>query len=238
MKRTPRLPNDEIAICQDNAAGYTSYVQDSVNQSRADANGVSLADYIHAIFGLVLQSGARRVLMIGGGGGTLATMLHAWGVKVTIVDINAMSFTIARQHFHLPRGVTCRVADGVKFLRDDERRYDAVVLDAYAGKVIPAQFLKPGFMALVKARLAGPGAFFIVNVIATGLRDRTVSRVARLLQTEWPCVRVMNAKSGGSHNALVMGGAVADFKRPKLEMPPLVGRGELRKALADYAFRN
>ncbi|HEY1707474.1 MAG TPA: fused MFS/spermidine synthase [Rhizomicrobium sp.] len=238
MKRTARPPRDEIAICQDNAAGYTSYVQDSVNQSRADANGVSLADYIHVIFGLVLQSGARRVLMIGCGGGTLATMLHARDVKVAIVDINAASFMIARRHFRLPRGVMCHVADGVAFLRDSERRYDAIVLDAYAGKAIPGQFLTPDFMTLVKLRLAGPDAFFIVNVIAAGLRDRTVRRVERLMETEWPCVRVMHAKSGGSHNALVMAGAVAGFKRPKLEMPPLVGRGELRKALNDYAFRN
>jgi 2-polyprenyl-3-methyl-5-hydroxy-6-metoxy-1,4-benzoquinol methylase len=35
--------------------------------------------------------------MIGCGGGTLATMLLSAGVRVTVVDINSLSFSIARK---------------------------------------------------------------------------------------------------------------------------------------------
>jgi hypothetical protein len=35
-----------------------------------------------------------------------------------------------------------------------------------------------------------------------------------------------------------MAGAVESLKRPKLDMPPLVGRGELRRELAELVFRS
>lgn len=235
-RRTP-VPA-EVAICQDNAAGHVSYVQDAVNQSRADANGVSLADYIHATFGLLLQAKARHVLLIGCGGGTLATMLRARDVRVTMVDINETSFAIARQHFRLPRSVQCHVADGLAFLRDRTKRYDAIVLDAYDGAKIPKQFLKPAFMRLVQTRLTGPHPCFIVNVIAKKLRDPYVREVADLLQAVWDDVRILGDSTGGDHNALVMAGDVAAFKRPKLEMPPLVDRTDLRQSLARMKFRS
>jgi hypothetical protein len=64
-----------------------AYWQDERHQSEADHGGVSLAAYIHAIHSFLRQSGSRNVLMIGCGGGTLATMLRSDGVKVAIVEV-------------------------------------------------------------------------------------------------------------------------------------------------------
>ena len=64
-----------------------AYWQDERHQSEADHRGISLAAYIHAIHGFLLQARSKRVLMIGCGGGTLATMLRAGGIKATIVEI-------------------------------------------------------------------------------------------------------------------------------------------------------
>jgi spermidine synthase len=235
--RRARKPPDEIAICQDNAAGHVTYIQDAVNQSMADANGVSLAEYIHAIFGLVMQLEPSRVLLIGCGGGTLATMLNRRDVRVTMLDINPASFAIARAHFALPKRVACHVADGLAFLQERPRRYDAIVLDAYDGARIPSQFLKPAFMRLVQSRLR-PGGGFFVNVIARRIRDPYVREVEGVMAKAWDGVRVLGAKTGGHHNAVVMAGAVEGLKRPKLDMPPLVGRGELRRDLGELVFRN
>jgi spermidine synthase len=237
MKK-PRVDPDEIAIVCDNAKGTVTYLQGDVEQSMADADGVSLADYIHAIFGLVLQAKPRNALLIGCGGGTLGTMLHAKGVKVTMLDIHETSFMIARRHFRVPRGVKCLVADGLEFLRASTKRYDVIVVDAYAGPRIPRQFLTQSFMRLVASRLSGPNAVFLVNVIADGLRDKTVRKVRALLKVNWPLVRVLSNKTGGSHNALVMAGGVAHFERPTLIMPPRNARGALRKELSDMIFRD
>lgn len=238
MKKKPRIDPHEIAIVCDNAKGSVTYLQGDVEQSMADADGVSLADYIHAIFGLVLQAKPKTALLIGCGGGTLATMLHAKGVKVTMLDINPASFMIARRHFRVPKAVKCHLADGLVFLEGSKHRYDAIVVDAYAGPRIPRQFLTKSFMRLVASRLSGPDAVFLVNVIAAGLRDKTVKKVKTLQKSLWPLVRVLSNKTGGSHNALVMAGGVAHFERPKLIMPPRNARGTLRKELAAMIFRD
>src|ERR1700761_7441667 len=91
-----------LVIEQNNATGKVSLWQAGDNHSVADARGVSLADYIHAMYGLIRQAKARRVLLIGGGGGTLATMLHRVGIAVTVVDVDPAAFEIARRYFHMP----------------------------------------------------------------------------------------------------------------------------------------
>jgi spermidine synthase len=230
-----RSSSTEIAICHDNAAGHVSYLQGGHKQSMADDRGVSLADYIHAMFSLLLQAGARQVLLIGCGGGTLATMLRRKRAQVTMVDISEASFAIARQHFALPGGVACHVADGRAFLEASARRYDAIVLDAYSRNSIPRQFLSRAFMRLAASRLA-PQGILVANVMANGAGDRRVRRLAGLMQIAFNDVRVFAVPGRAHGNVLVMAGAVAGLKKPKLEMPPSVGRTELRRELAAFAF--
>ena len=62
-------------VVQDNRTGKVSYWQKEYHQSAGDADGVSTADYIHAMFAFLRQAGSKNVLIIGCGGGTLATML-------------------------------------------------------------------------------------------------------------------------------------------------------------------
>lgn len=224
-----------IAICHDNKAGHVSYLQGGHRQSMADDRGVSLADYIHAIFGLLLEAKSRRVLLIGCGGGTLATMLRRKRVQVTMVDISEASFAIARQHFALPGSVACHVADGCAFLEASPRRYGAIVLDAYSRNSIPRQFLTHAFMGLAASRLA-PHGLLVANVMANGVRDRRVRRLVKLMRTAFDDVRVLAVPGRAHGNVLVMAGAVAALKKPKLEMPPSVGRTELRRELAAFAF--
>src|SRR5690606_17844776 len=65
----------EVRILRSRADGSHAYVRGDWYQSHADRSGVSLAAYVHALHGLVLQAGAVRVLVVGCAGGTLGTML-------------------------------------------------------------------------------------------------------------------------------------------------------------------
>ena len=230
-----RSSSAKIAICHDNAAGHVSYLEGGHKQSMADTSGVSLADYIHAIFGLLLQARVRRVLLIGCGGGTLATMLRRKRVQVTMVDISEISFAIAQQHFRLPKSVICHVADGRAFLAASPQRYGAIVLDAYRQSSIPRQFLSRSFMALAASRLE-PRGLLVANVMSNGPRDRRVRRLVNLMRTAWDDVRVLAVPGRAHGNVLVMAGSIAGLKKPKLEMPPLTGRTALRRELAAFAF--
>ena len=67
-------PSPGHVIVQDNRTGKVSYWQKEYHQSAGDAAGVSTADYIHAMYAFLRQAKCKDVLMIGCGGGTLATM--------------------------------------------------------------------------------------------------------------------------------------------------------------------
>ena len=104
-------------IIRDTQNGKVSYWQREYHQSAADRHGTSTADYIHAMYFFLMQAKAKSVLMIGCGGGTLATMLHRAGVESTVVDLHQMSFDIAHRYFHMPQEITCHTADGIAWMK-------------------------------------------------------------------------------------------------------------------------
>ncbi|HEY5347151.1 MAG TPA: fused MFS/spermidine synthase [Rhizomicrobium sp.] len=223
-------------IEQNNRTGGVSYWQAADNQSVADRRGVSLADYIHAIYSFLRQAKSRNVLMIGGGGGTLATMLRRAGVKVTIVDIDGLSFEIARRYFKMPSTVECHVGDGASFLRRSARRFDAIVLDAFSDEVIPKHFLRSSFFDLVKAHLK-PRGIFLVNIVVAGDDDPTPDRIARLMGRTWHDVRLLDSDGWENRNAIALAGAVKKLKRPRLLMRPQIRARQIAAELRTLDFR-
>src|ERR1700761_4521275 len=117
MSTSRIIPAPGHYIIRDDTSGKVSYWQGEYHQSAADRSGVSTADYIHAMYFFLMQAQSRSVLMIGCGGGTLATMLHRSGVACTVVDLHQMSFDIAHRYFSMPPEITCHTADGIAWLK-------------------------------------------------------------------------------------------------------------------------
>jgi spermidine synthase len=225
-----------IVIQQDNATGRVSYWEGETQHSAADRNGVSLADYVHAIYGLLRQAKSRSVLMIGGAGGTLATMLARAGMAVTVVDIDPASFDRARQYFHLPDRVACHAADGAKFIRRDTGRYDAIVLDAYAGGRLPPQFEKPAFFADVRAHLK-PRGILMVNLLAVDDDDLGPDRIAALMRKEWRNIRILDNPAYVDRNVVAMAGTVRKLRKPRLLVKPDRDAKKIAAEMKTFAFR-
>ena len=230
------MPRPSFVIEQNNATGTVSYWEAGENQSVADANGISLADYIHAMYFFIRKAKARRVLMIGCGGGTLATMLARTGAEVTVVDVSARSFEIARRFFALPAAVACHVADGRAFLARSGARYDAIALDAYDGDAIPAQFLTPAFFALAKSTLR-PRGVFAMNIMVKDDHDRTPDRIARTALTSFRHVRLLDTDGWIDRNAVLIAGSVASLPKPRLLMKPQRRARRLASEIRELDFR-
>ena len=231
-----RVPQSSLVVEQNNRTGGVSYWQAADNQSLADRRGVSLADYVHAIYGFLRQAKSRNVLMIGGGGGTLATMLCRAGARVTIVDIDPLCFEIARRYFKMPGTVECHVGDGAVFLRRSTHRFDAIVLDAFSDEVIPKHFLKSTFFNLVKSHLRARG-IFLINIVVAGDSDRTPDRIARLMGRTWRDVRLLDSDGWENRNAIALAGAVKKLKRPRLTMRPQIRARQIAAELRILDFR-
>ncbi len=238
-KRRPRKhhPAAGHVIIQDNRSGRVSYWQQEYHQSAADARGVSTADYIHALYSFLRQAGAKDVLMIGCGGGTLATMLYRSGIKVTVVDLHSLSFEIARRYFRFPADIICRVADGSAYLKRHRYRHDALVLDAFGAGGMPEKFQAAGFFRLAKSRLKRRGALFLMNLIVEDDDDPLPGMLVTRMRRLWTKVRLLDSKGWVDRNAVIAAGAVGRLKKPKLLLPPRPGAAKLRRELAGFAFR-
>lgn len=225
-----------IRLHKDDATGAVMYELEGYGQSAADADGISMASYIHALFGLLSQAKSRNVLVLGGAGGTLATLLVRARAAVTLVDIDPKAFELARNFFHLPASVTCHVADAQAFLQTGTQTFDAIVLDVFVGNHIPEHLQTQDFFAAAQKRLA-PGGVMLANVHVKHDFDDFADRMALAMRASWPLVRVLDAIGKCPRNAVVMAGAVEKLRPPKLLVPSSTNPGGLRKELADLAFR-
>jgi hypothetical protein len=225
------IPAPGHYIIQDSGSGKVSYWQKEYHQSAADAHGVSTADYIHAMYFFLMQAQARDVLMIGCGGGTLATMLTKSNVGVTVVDLHKLSFEIARKYFRLPDSVACHVDDGIRHLKTNRRRHDAIVLDAFGDGGLPAAFMQTVFFRLARARLKSRDSLFLMNVIVDDDDDRTPDILVRAMRSHWGRVRLLDTDGWVDRNAVIVAGAVTNLKKPKVLMPPRPGGAKLERQL-------
>lgn len=225
-----------IHVSRVRATGALTYDVGGRRQAAADGDGTSLAYYIHAIFALLTQAKARDILMIGGAGCTLGTMLARAQRRATIVDVNPAAFDVARRHFNLPPSVICHVADGEAFLRGQDATYDAVVLDAFHGDDIPAHLLSPRFFALVRERLAPGGALF-ANVLVKHDFDDSADRAAKSMAEVWSEVRLLDTMGQIDRNAIVMAGGVSRLRPPELLLRPRMNAKAIASELRDLQFR-
>ena len=224
-----------ISIEKEVKAGAIAYWQGGYCQSRADKSGVSLLDYIHAIFGLLRQKQAQTALMVGCAGGSLATMLSRVGCDVVAIDVNPRAFVLARRYFGLPVQVECHVADGFNYLLATRRKFDAIVVDAFHGGHIASELLSEAFFAQAGRRLRVGGAIF-ANVHVASDSDFMPKHVAYCMSAASPEVRILDRRGTKYRNATLAAGAVRGLKRPPLLMPPAIEAAKLAKALAAMRF--
>src|SRR5262249_5314398 len=111
---------------------------------------------------VVYPSAPRNILMLGLGGGSIATYLGRFlpEAAITTVEVDPGVIAAAKVHFGLRETdrVRYRAGDGRIFLNRDHERYDLILLDAYRGGYVPFHLLTREFYALVRQRLAPGGA--------------------------------------------------------------------------------
>jgi spermidine synthase len=105
---------------------------------------------------------ARKILMLGLGGGSISTYLGRFmpEAEITTVEIDPGVITAAKTYFGLreTERMRYRAGDGRVFLSRNDELYDLILLDAYRGGYVPFHLLTREFYTLVKQRLTPGGA--------------------------------------------------------------------------------
>jgi len=187
-----------------NTAGGADWLRLQVNEPVADFHSLwrlghlltgSYYDYYSLLPPLIPRppSGGRdlSVLIIGLAGGVISRQYHAFFPdRLEVIDgveIDPVIVDLARRHFaldaeHQPR-LAVHVMDGRLFLKACGRRYDIIIIDAYAHQVyLPPHMATVSFFHDVKSALR-PGGVAALNASVycpgVGLLPRLTNTVAR-----------------------------------------------------------
>jgi hypothetical protein len=218
VERDPRRPSGRLLL-----------------QGQMEASYVDLADPTHLEFDylrwirIVLEiAGARRVLHIGGGACALARALAAQDPggrqEVCEADSDVLEFARAHMGLHRVPGLRVRHAEGRAFLTGRPAdRWDAVVIDAFAGATVPRRLIT----AQAFAAVARAAPLALLNVV-DNRSAREVRLVAGGMGTAYPSVWTLGARAGNSivagsattlQLALIAARAAADPSPARLTMP-------------------
>jgi spermidine synthase len=192
--------NGEIEIVECSWDGTRIYFEDGVRQSQATSDGESVFTYVKLMDELLHRS--NNILVLGCGGGNLATRLAGLGKRLTIVDNNPISFVIAHKFFALPDDLPCMVSDFRRFIYEDDTFYDGIAIDVGG----------PGFQFndefdtetcdAVRARLA-PGGRIVMNVTVLNDIDPTPDRIAARLAGDSLRVWIVDEQGIEERNAII-----------------------------------
>ncbi|CAJ1397712.1 unnamed protein product [Effrenium voratum] len=128
--------------------------------------------YLHCMASQLLKAQAKRVLVLGLGGGLLPQALSSFGMEVVAVESSSVVLDLSQRFFGLEdRGVELVHADAEEFVRSTGRLdFDACAIDIFQGhsSSTPAFTRSVEFLRILENSLR-PGACVLQNAIdATG----------------------------------------------------------------------
>ena len=219
--------------------GTLAYFQDGSFHSQANKRGESICAYIHVLHEIIRQAHARHILIIGCAGGTLATMLRRLNCRVTVVDINPLAFAIARRYFQLPDDVRCIRQDGICYLRNTRKYYDAVIVDVFgSNNLVPHRFTSEAFFRKVKSLLT-PYGLMAMNVMTANDTDMQADIIGRHAQKAGMKITLFDWPRQKDRNTLIVGGALHRTHIPSGHEPSWIKadlRGIIRRTPRKRSF--
>jgi spermidine synthase len=179
--------------------GIRHLLMDQVDQSSVNAAGRPCDKYAYFLASRVLlaRPNARRVAVIGVGGGGLLNLLAEKGLDVEGVDLSPEVIDLASSAMglKLPQS-QLHAADGRVWLRRHPAAFDVVILDAFAGDRIAASLVSREGLEIAKAALAS-GGLLAVNTwgidLAAGRPNTTGAAIRATLETVFPNVLAVPA---------------------------------------------
>jgi hypothetical protein len=150
-----------------------------------------------------LRPGAKDMLQLGLGVGSLPMALKAAGIHTDVVEIDAQVVRLARQHFGFSSTGDVVTEDARTFLQRTGRTYDIVVHDTFIGGTTPEHLLSREVMQRARSVLRSGGVLALTFPgYTTGARAESTFAVKRTLRAVFPIVRVFQDGPPAAENRL------------------------------------
>ena len=107
-----------------------------------------------------------KVLVLGNGAGTYATMMKEYlhcKCDITAIEIDQRIIDLSYKYFKMSEDVNVICDDGRNFISRDKEKYNIILVDAYSSISPPFHMTTTEFFALVKAHLTDDG-LMMMNV--------------------------------------------------------------------------
>ncbi len=135
---------------------------------------------------------AQSALVIGLGGGNLAHLLLKKNLTVEVAEIDRKVVDVAKRFFNIdPRQVKITIEDGRRYLRQTDKKYDVVVLNAFSGESFPSHMLTQECFGLVK-KILNPQGVVLLNFVGyvQGPHRQSTAALYATIKSEFTWCRV------------------------------------------------
>ena len=151
----------------------TLYSPPATKQTAIDTENPTLPhlEYARNILpGLVFAQNPKSILILGLGGGSIPMMLTNINklLFIDIVEIDPEIAVVAQKYFHFKTSQRMQlfIEDAFQFVKDSEKTYDILIMDAYIGTDLPQPLSTCEFFKEVYRCLSNKG-IFIANLMTT-----------------------------------------------------------------------
>ena len=174
------------------------------------------------LVGLAFAEDAKRILIVGLGGGSIPTFLHKHYPQMTIdvVAIDPDVVAVAKKFFGFREDATMHayVDDGRRFIEACRNPYDIIFLDAYGADNVPYALTTREFLQAVRRALS-PRGLVVANVWSRS-SNALYDSMVRTYQDSFAALSVLDLQGAGNKILIAM------------PNDGLIGRAELAKRAA------
>lgn len=192
----------EIAIWESEKTGDRLYREGEIFQSQSSATGESRLPYVKMMEGFLDDT--KSVLVLGCGGGNLATMLARSGKDVIVVDYNPISFDLAREFFGMPKEIPCIIEDFQQYLTVETRCFDGIAIDVGGPGFCYEEQFDPATCRSIANRL-NSGGRMIMNMLVGSDYDAAPDKIGRDLSADRLSAWIFDQPGLSNRNVLIAG---------------------------------
>ena len=159
---------------------------------------IDYTEYFH--LGMMFNPDATNILFVGGGGFTGPKNFLALypATKIDVIEIDSDVIDVAKKYFDLQENPRLQIFndDARQHISTFEKKYDLIILDAYASTYVPYHLMTHEFFQTLEKRLE-PDGVIVSNLLGSieGNHSQIVKAVYKTMKETFPVAYVFPTES-------------------------------------------